>query len=44
MLEFQVLYPQDFIQNLTGSINWETHWIILESPSIQEYSADFKWP
>jgi len=36
------LYPQKFIENLNGAINWKTYWAILESPPILEYSNPSK--
>ena len=36
------MYPQKFIENLNGAINWETYWAILESPPILEYSTPSK--
>jgi hypothetical protein len=35
------VFPQGFIQNLNGKIQWETHWAILKSPAITEYYAKY---
>jgi hypothetical protein len=35
------LFPQTFIQNLNGVMQWETHWAILKSPPIVEYFAKY---
>ena len=33
-------FPQTFIRNLNGVVQWETHWAILKSPPIIEYFAE----
>ena len=35
------VFPQTFIQNLNGKIQWETHWAMLNSPAILEYYANY---
>jgi hypothetical protein len=35
------LFPQTFIQNLNGLVQWETYWATLESPPIVEYLAKY---
>jgi hypothetical protein len=34
-------FPQGFIRNLNGTVQWETQWAILKSPAITEYYAKF---
>lgn len=33
------VFPQTFISNLNGPVQWETHWAELTSPAITEYYA-----
>ena len=35
------VFPQGFIQNLNGPIQWETHWATLSSPAITEFYAKY---
>jgi len=35
------VFPQGFIQNLNGSIQWETYWATLKSPAITQYYAKY---
>ncbi|NQT61489.1 MAG: hypothetical protein HQ556_00900 [Candidatus Marinimicrobia bacterium] len=34
------VFPQTFIKNLNGSVQWETYWAELTSPAIAEYYAN----
>ncbi len=36
------VYPQTFLKNLNGSVQWDVHWAELTSPAIAEYYANFK--
>ncbi len=35
------VFPQTFIRNLNGSVQWETHWAELTSPAITAYYAAY---
>ena len=35
------VFPQTFIHNLDGNVQWETNWAILKSPAIVEYYAKY---
>jgi hypothetical protein len=35
------VFPQGFIQNLNGTIQWETYWATLKSPAITEFYAKY---
>lgn len=36
------IYPQTFLKNLNGSVQWDVHWAELTSPAIAEYYARYE--